>query len=130
DLAVLHRQRRTGLERRAHAAFLALEAIGDVVAHQLLRLVLHGLAAPFGAGADVLLLHVLLHLVAGVAAGRRAADRGQRLAFAAADGAAEQSARDSADRGAGEAVLVLHRRLVLHLHVIALLARRDDDLVD
>src|SRR5689334_770435 len=130
DAAVLHRQRRTGLERRAHGAVLAVEPIVHVVADELLRLLLHRPAAMLGRRHDVLVLHVLLDAVAGVAAGCGAGDGRDRLALAAADRAAEQAAGDGTDRGAGDAVLVPHRRLVLHGDVLAMLARRDDGLHD
>ena len=47
-----------------------------------------------------------------------------RLALATTDGAAEQAASDRADDGAGDAVLVFDRRLMLHDNILAFLAWR------
>src|SRR5258708_8826176 len=65
-LSVLDRQRSAGFEGRAQRTLFVFKAIGYVIADELLRGLVDGLAAPFGRRNDVLVLHAFLPLVSGI----------------------------------------------------------------
>ena len=120
---ILDRQRRARLEGHPRHAILAVETKCNVVADHLLRLFVQRSAAALGRRRDVFLLHVLLDPVAGIPPSGGSGDGGQRVAFAATDGTAQETAGQPTDYGPGNAVPVLHGRLLMHLNVFAFLTR-------
>src|SRR5690606_18736121 len=93
----------------AHLANLAVQLIFHVVTDQFLAGIGHRVAAGFGGGIGVTLLHALLDLVAGVAAADRTSHSGDLLAVTAAHLVTEQATGQGADHSTGDLVLILDR---------------------
>src|SRR5215469_12194834 len=129
-LSVLDWQRGARFERRAQRTLLVSKTIRYVVADELLRRVVDGLAAMLRRGCDILVLHVLLYLVSCVRPAGGSGYRGHRSPGTASYGAAQQPAGDSTNHRPSDAMGVFHRGLLLDLHVLAFLARCHDRLSD
>src|SRR5574337_1166232 len=107
DHAFLHLYPVAGIVIHANRAGNAVVLVANVIADDLAAGVVDRLAFPLDRRADLGFLVMRLDPVAGVAAADGASHRGQRLALAATDLVPDEAADHRANRGTGNAVLIL-----------------------
>jgi hypothetical protein len=130
QLTILDRNATARITGHAHLPFLAIKQVLDVIADQLLADIGNGIATCFGGGVGVTSLHILLHLVTGVATTDSTGNRGNLLARTTTDLITQQATHYRTYGRTGDLMLVLHRLLTGHRHVLADLPRRLDGFID